>query len=226
MLVTVLMAVILAGCATTQQRASLSVNRTLPERMTDIGIEHQVAGGLNQVMGVSGASHRVMADAFRGELLLTGEVADNATKVAIENMVRSIKEVKKVHNYLKVIDKPKSQSHTLHENYLKTKFLSKLLATRSGIKSSQYHTVVRDDLVYMMGTLTVNQANLTRQIAVETEGVAGFVSLLTVLVATPQELIEQTTPSYPTHTTTPTPTPQGQSQSSSYINLYQNTNTP
>lgn len=243
----IVLAVLLTGCAT--QKASLSLNRTLPERMTDIGIERQVMGGLNQVAGLTQTSqHRIAVDAFRGELLLTGEVPDGATKMAVENMARSIKEVKKVHNYLKINDKPKSQSHTVHENYLKTKFLSKLLATRSGIKSSQYHAIVRDDLVYMMGMMTVNQSNLARQVASETEGVAGFVSLMTVLAATQQELLEQyqmpqttTAQTLPATSTPPAFTMpsqgtqgqgvqgtqrQGQSQTSSYINLYQNTNTP
>lgn len=248
LLTAVLMAVMATtGCAT--KSSTLSVNRTVTEHMTDIGIERQVLGGLSKVEGLTEDNHRIAIDAFRGELLLTGEVPNTVIKESVENMARSIREVKRVNNYLRVVHHPKSQSHSVHEGYLKTKFLGKLLASRSGIKSSQYRVTVRDDILYVMGTMTVSQANLVKQIATETEGIAGFVSLLTVLASNQTELLEHThdtSAGYSSQPATMTPVlesgqisplsrqpqlqPQSQGQTqnpaSSYVNLYQNTNQP
>lgn len=179
----------LSGCVTKPINTSnLSINRTIPERVTDLGIERQVLSNLDGIVGLTKNNHRVAIDAFRGDLLLTGEVPTIATKRAIEQMAKSIKEVKKVENHLKIFDEPKSQSHTVHENYLKTKYLSKLMTSGGGIKMSQYRVVVRDDIVYMMGVMTVNQVQLASKLARQTEGIMGFVSLMTVLAANQEEI--------------------------------------
>lgn len=180
---------VLSGCVSKPAvTPNLSLNRTIPERVTDLGIERQVLVNLDSIVGLTKNNHRVAIDAFRGDLLLTGEVPTEATKRAIEQMAKSIKEVKKVHNRLKVSDEPKSQSHTVHENYLKTKYLGKLMTSSSGIRMSQYRVVVRDDIIYMMGMLTVNQAQLASKVARQTEGIMGFVSLMTVLASSQEEI--------------------------------------
>lgn len=221
---------LLSGCVTkTVSTPSVSVSRSVSEHVTDMGIERQVLSNLSSIAGLTAVNHRVGIHAFRGELLLTGEVPSEATKQSIEHMAVSIKEVKKVHNRLKVFAEPKSQSHTVHENYLKAKYLSKLMT--SGIKSSQYQVVVRDDIVYMMGILTVNQAQLASQLARQTEGIMGFVSLMTVLASNQEEM------SLATLSDTPAPASSGQMSGASsqipltvttspYINLYQNTDSP
>lgn len=188
-IISLLCLVALSGCVSkSANTASLSVNRGISERLTDIGIERQVLSNLDAIVGLTNTNHRVAIDAFRGDLLLTGEVPTEATKRAIEQMAKSIKEVKKVHNRLKVSDEPKSQSHTVHENYLKTKYLTKLMTSGGGIKMSQYRVVVRDDIIYMMGMLTVSQAQLASQIARQTDGIMGFVSLMTVLASSQEEI--------------------------------------
>lgn len=216
MMVALCALVMLGGCASRPiSTAGVSVNRTLPERMIDMGIQRQVLVNLPHVMGLS-HNHRVAVDAFQGDVLLTGEVPNETAKNAIEQMVKSIREVKKVHNRLKLSDEPKSQSHTVHENYLKTKFLAKLLVSDGAPSALQYHTVVRDDIVYMMGIMTVNQARLASQLARQTDGIMGFVSLMTVLAASKEEARLVNEPMTPQSTPSPSP----------YIELYQNTNSP
>lgn len=187
-LVVVLAVLSLVGCTTTQggQQDMQPVNRTIPEHLMDVGIEHEILRGLSLV-GELSDDHRVAADAFRGEVLLTGEVSSQVAKQAIENMVLSIRDVKRVYNRLVVDEEPKSQSHTLHENYLKAKLSTKILTSGSGIKPNQYKLVVRDDIAYFLAEVNHAQSVRAHALARETAGIRGFVHLGTVF-ATPEEL--------------------------------------
>lgn len=223
------LALSLFGCVTkTASTPTVFVNRSMSEYVTDMGIERQVLSNLSSIAGLTAINHRVGINVFRGELLLTGEVPNMAIKQAIEQMAVSIKEVKKVHNRLKESTEPKSQSYTIHENYLKAKYLGKLIAS-SNIKSSQYQVVVRDNMVYMMGVLTANQLQFARQLATQTEGVVGFVSLMTVLASNQEEADLAVLPDVPDSSgqmsgvSSQTPLTV---TTSPYINLYQNTDSP
>ena len=122
-----------------------ALNRTLPERMTDEGIEHTIIKNLPNVAGLENMDSRtlrVIVDSFRGEVLLTGEVPNEMVKNNIENMAKSMKDVKQVYNYLQILPTPKSPSHTTHENFLKSKIRAKIVANRTAI-SPQYKLALR-----------------------------------------------------------------------------------
>lgn len=157
-------AMLLSACAT--QNANSNNNsgyygvpvmyRTLPEAISDEAIERTSHKNLTNVHGVSENSVRIGIDSFRREVLLTGEVPSEQVKTDVANMISSIHDVKKVYNYLTVTATPKAQSHTLHENYLKSKIIAKILGT-GGVHPSQYKLVVRDNMAYLLGFLTAQQ---------------------------------------------------------------------
>lgn len=217
--------VALSACAS-KQIEGISLNRSIPERMTDIGIERQALSGLDNIQGLSEGNHRIAINAFRGNVLLTGETPNEQTRQAVGSMTQSIAEAKQVHNRLKVAE-PKSQSHTVHENYLKTKLTGKLIT--SGIKPSQYSLVVRDDVAYVMGVLTYTQLQEIKRLAQETEGILGFVPLADVLATQEQINNDNTATSNQAASTTSTSTPSGNYTDSGYPNsIYPNsaTNSP
>lgn len=137
------------------------MNRTIPERIIDEGIERVALKNLPNVAGLENMNEqslRVVIDSFRREVLLTGEVPNEQIKINIHNMIASMKDVVRVHNYLTVAAIAKGQSHTLHENFLKSKIRTRIMAGRT-IKNSQYKLVVRNDVVYILGYLTPTQQN-------------------------------------------------------------------
>lgn len=154
--------------------------RTIPERISDEAIENTAYQNLPNIAGISQNSVRVGIDSFRREVLLTGEVPSEQIKQDIEAMVQSIYDVNKVLNHLTVTPVAKSQSHTVHENYIKSKILAKVMA-KGPIRPSQFKIVVRSNKVYLMGFLTAAQE---QQILSAMEGIQGIelVQLLNVRV--------------------------------------------
>lgn len=123
-------------------------------------------------------SVRIGIDSFRREVLLTGEVPSEQVKTDVANMISSIHDVKKVYNYLTVTATPKAQSHTLHENYLKSKIIAKILGT-GGVHPSQYKLVVRDNMAYLLGFLTAQQEQTIINTIASVQGMEGVRVLTT-----------------------------------------------
>lgn len=160
-----------------------ALNRTLPERMIDEGIEHNIIKNLPNVAGLENMDDRtlrVIVDSFRGEVLLTGEVPSEAIKNNIENMAKSMREVSQVHNYLQILPSPKSPSHTTHENFLKSKIRAKIIANRTAT-SPQYKLALRSDVVYLMGHVSPAQQNSIVDAINATMGIQKLVLLATLL---------------------------------------------
>lgn len=176
----VFVSVFLAACSSLTKAPEVS-GRNIGEHITDIGVERQILAHLDNIAGLGARNHRVGIDAFRGQVLLTGEVPSEASKQAIGAMADSIEQVKEVHNHLVVAAEPKSQSHTVHEQYLKSKLQAKLLA--AGIRLSQYDVAVRNDIAYLMGTLTFAQYQKLEQVAKSTDGIRGLVSLASIIAS-------------------------------------------
>lgn len=179
-------AMLLSACAT--QNANSNNNsgyygvpfmyRTLPEVISDEAIERTSHKNLTNVHGVSENSVRIGIDSFRREVLLTGEVPSEQVKTDVANMISSIHDVKKVYNYLTVTATPKAQSHTLHENYLKSKIIAKILGT-GGVHPSQYKLVVRDNMAYLLGFLTAQQEQTIINTIASVQGMEGVRVLTT-----------------------------------------------
>lgn len=179
-------AMLLSACAT--QNANSNNNsgyygvpvmyRTLPETISDEAIERTSHKNLTNVHGVSENSVRIGIDSFRREVLLTGEVPSEQVKTDVADMISSIHDVKKVYNYLTVTATPKAQSHTLHENYLKSKIIAKILGT-GGVHPSQYKLVVRDNMAYLLGFLTAQQEQTIINTIASVQGMEGVRVLTT-----------------------------------------------
>lgn len=179
-------AMLLSACAT--QNANSNNNsgyygvpvmyRTLPEAISDEAIERTSHKNLTNVHGVSENSVRIGIDSFRREVLLTGEVPSEQVKTDVANMISSIHDVKKVYNYLTVTATPKAQSHTLHENYLKSKIIAKILGA-GGVHPSQYKLVVRDNMAYLLGFLTAQQEQTIINTIASVQGMEGVRVLTT-----------------------------------------------
>lgn len=179
-------AMALSACSTmgasndaNQNFGAYEMGRSIPERISDESIELTARKNLTRIDGVNENSVRIAIDSFRREVLVTGEVPNQAIKTNIESMLKSMKDVTAVYNYLTIADTPKSQSHTVHEGYLKSKINARLI-TNKAIKSSQYKIVVRDRTAYVLGYMTPEQQSYVLDAIQNTSGMASAVTLTTL----------------------------------------------
>ena len=172
----------LTACASngTQSIGADAMGRTIPERISDSSIELTARRNLATIPGVSPNTVRIDIASFRREVLLTGEVPSEQIKIEVGRTIDSMRDVEKVFNYLTVVETPKSQSHTLHENYLRSKINTRLLTNRH-LKSSQYKVVVRDRTAYVLGYLTSEQQGYILEAIQATPGMEAAVTLTTLV---------------------------------------------
>lgn len=164
----------------TQSVGADTMGRTIPERISDSSIELTARRNLATIPGVSPNTVRIDIASFRREVLLTGEVPSEQIKIEVGRTIDSMRDVEKVFNYLTVVETPKSQSHTLHENYLRSKINTRLLTNRH-LKSSQYKVVVRDRTAYVLGYLTSEQQGYILEAIQATPGMEAAVTLTTLV---------------------------------------------
>lgn len=172
----------LTACASngTQSVGADAMGRTIPERISDSSIELTARRNLATIPGVSPNTVRIDIASFRREVLLTGEVPSEQIKIEVGRTIDSMRDVEKVFNYLTVVETPKSQSHTLHENYLRSKINTRLLTNRH-LKSSQYKVIVRDRTAYVLGYLTSEQQGYILEAIQSTPGMETAVTLTTLV---------------------------------------------
>jgi Predicted periplasmic or secreted lipoprotein len=113
---------------------------------------------------------------FNGVVLLTGEVPSSDLRQAAGEIVRAINKVRQVHNELLVKANSTFFSRS-NDNWLATKLRSKILASRD-IESERVKIVVENRVVFLMGLLTREEANLVSEIAARTEGVEKVVRVI------------------------------------------------
>lgn len=183
-LATALAVVMMSGCMSSQSNTTGfgadAMGRTIPERISDTSIELTARRNLSTIAGINENNVRIAIDSFRREVLLTGEVPNDTIKSEVARTIESMKDVEKVFNYLTVTDTPKSQSHTMHENYLRSKIVSRVLTSR-GVKAAQYKVIVRDRTAYVMGYMTPEQQNQILQAIQATSGMEAAVTLTTLV---------------------------------------------
>lgn len=155
-------ALMMVGCASTQSNPALgkltSATHSVSERVLDAQLEREIQAKLATIPEITNKQARVMADVFRGHVLLTGEVPSTQVEAKIVETIKSVPNFQGGSNYLTVA-LPKLATHTLHEKYLKAKALRTIKA--AGVDTKQAKVVVRDDVVYLMG-----EPNQQRDLAV------------------------------------------------------------
>lgn len=114
-------------------------------------------------------SSRINVTSFNQVVLLTGEVPSASLKVKAEKIARQIPDVRRVYNEL-TVDEPISYSRRAKDNLINAEVRSKMLA-KEGLQSGTIRVVTEDAVVYLMGIVTPEQANIAVDVARRIEGV-------------------------------------------------------
>ena len=153
--------------------------RTIPQRLLDRSIEHTAKINVYGLQQDLQQNSRMSIDSFNSEVLLSGEVPTEALKTQIEQVVKSMPDVRKVYNELNV-SVARGYSSTVQDGYITSKLLAKVAAS-DGVKSSQIKAVTNNGVVYIMGRMTPTQQSNLIDIANDTAGITELV-LFTTLV--------------------------------------------
>lgn len=153
--------------------------RTIPQRLLDRSIEHTVKVNIYGLQESLQQNSRISIDSFYSEVLLSGEVPSEALKKQIEEVVRSMPDVRRVYNEMNV-SSARGYSSTVHDGYITSKLIARVTANQS-IRTSQIKTVTNNGVVYVMGRVTPTQQSHLVDIANNTVGITELVLLTTLI---------------------------------------------
>ena len=145
--------------------------RTSGAQLNDEGIEIRSANRLKEKFGERG---NFSVTSYNGRVLLTGEVAGNSDKLAAEQLVFQVENVKAVVNELAIA----TSTSTLKERSngaLITILVKSRLFEDKDLPSSAFKVVTERGVVYLMGRVTQREANRGTDIA---RGVSGVVKVV------------------------------------------------
>ena len=106
---------------------------------------------------------------YNGVVLLTGQVADNSSRELAANTVKAIPKARQVYNELQVQGKTSVLART-SDTWLTTKVKSRLLAEKN-LEGLRIKVVTEDGVVYLMGLLSRQEAEIASEISRTTGGV-------------------------------------------------------
>lgn len=145
--------------------------RTSGAQLNDEGIEIRSANRLKEKFGERGNFN---VTSYNGRVLLTGEVAGNSDKLAAEQLVFQVENVKSVINELTIA----TSTSTLKErsnDALITSLVKSSLFEAKELPSSAFKVVTERGVVYLMGRVTQREADRGTEIA---RGVSGVVKVV------------------------------------------------
>ena len=117
----------------------------------------------------------IYVDVFKQEVLLTGQVKDDAQKKFAENVAYGYPGVVKIFNYLSV-RLPSSFSSRSTDSMITTQLKAQLLGT-SGVPSNNIKVETTEGVVYLMGSLNKAQAESAATVAASVGGVNKVITL-------------------------------------------------
>jgi osmotically-inducible protein OsmY len=147
--------------------------RTTGTIIDDQGIEVKVRHQIDEYEHINlDANSHIVIVSYNEVVLLVGQVASTAAKEKIGELTAKVQKVRKVHNELEV-GEPTSLVTRSHDTWITTKIKSS-----SGFNEiNPLHTkvVTENDVVYLMGIVSRQQADQLTELARSTTGVSRVV---------------------------------------------------
>lgn len=163
-------AVVLAGAA-----AGVIVydRRSLTTIEADARIDHLI----HQQLVKNPATHNAHIEvaSFNRTVLLVGEANQDAIKHIAGRMAANTSDVRRVYNEIRIVH-PLSLSRHSKDLFLTGQIKTRMLAQK-GLESGSIKIVTEDAIVYLMGIVTPEEANMAVEIARHNPGVLKVVKL-------------------------------------------------
>lgn len=120
-------------------------------------------------------SAHINITSYKGNVLLTGEVADNDTKVKTESLIKAIENVTNINNEL-VVGAKTSLSSRANDAYLTSKIKAHFLS-ENRFQANLVKVITENTVVYLMGYVTQKEADAAVEIARNAHGVSKVVKV-------------------------------------------------
>ncbi|MFJ3045894.1 BON domain-containing protein [Herbaspirillum chlorophenolicum] len=173
-----MLALSLQGCFAVFAGGALATTFAATDRRT-LGAQTEdksiVVKGETRIPDVVAAGSHVNVTAFNRKVLLSGEVPDEASKVAAEREAKAISNVDTVFNELEV--GPASGFGSRSSDALITSKVLASLVDDKTLYSSAFKVTTERGIVYMMGRVTPREGQLAAKIASGVSGVQKVVTL-------------------------------------------------
>lgn len=153
-----------------------SDRRSSGTQLEDQTIEMRADSRLREQLG---GRANVYVNSYNRQVLLTGEVQNEATKAQAERIVSGVDNVRSIVNELQMINSPgftQRTSDTLITGRVKAGFVDARDIPTTAIKVTTHNNVV-----YLMGRVTPKEAERATQIARNVDGVQRVVRVLEVM---------------------------------------------
>ena len=162
-LILLLSTFILSGCSTLVSSARdtpIEENegqRTLGNYIEDNSIEFKAKVNINKGSQALSQSN-ISVNSFNGQVLLTGQVPDEGTKNEATEVVKQLREVRKIHNELE-ISGPTSMMIRANDTYLSGRVKAQLIADKR-THGMRIKVVSENGTVFLMGLVTRQEGDL------------------------------------------------------------------
>lgn len=148
--------------------------RSVKTMAQDQQAENTAGSRLRYAPELQKGTHIVCAT-FDRVLLLTGQVETEQQRVLADRLMSNVNNISRVYNEI-TIGKPTSSWRRTHDAWLTTKIKMQMLTT-AGLHSTQIKVVTENGTVYLMGELSLNQAELAVNVARRIDGVQKVVKV-------------------------------------------------
>lgn len=149
-------------------------HRTIQNTIQDTNISNKIIAHLKLVPDLRTESH-IEVTVFNRVVLLTGETPNAAWKQQAEDIAKSVSGVSRVYNQISV-QGPSSSLIRTSDAWITTKIKGAMLAEED-LKSSSIKVVTESGVVYLMGSVKREQADVAVDIARQVSGVQKVVKI-------------------------------------------------
>lgn len=118
---------------------------------------------------------RILVTSYNQVVLLTGQATSALLKEKVEKIAQSAPRVRRVYNEVTIAE-PVSMAQRSADTLITGKVRTQLL-TKKGLESGSIRIVTEDSVVYLMGIVTHEQANLAVDAARQVQGVSKVVKI-------------------------------------------------
>jgi osmotically-inducible protein OsmY len=145
--------------------------RSSGSQLNDEGIEIRSANRLKEKFGERGNFN---VTSYNGRVLLTGEVAGNSDKLAAEQLVFQVENVKLVVNELTIVGSTSTLRERSNDTLITSRVKTGLIEAKD-LPSNAFKVVTERGVVYLMGRVTQREADSATEIARSVSGVVKVV---------------------------------------------------
>lgn len=166
----------LVGCATGSEGYSSGDRRTTGMFIEDEAIELKSGRRIHQQFG---NNVHINVTSYNRMVLLTGEAPTAAIKADIEKLVMSVDNVRRIFNEIAVAGNTSLASRS-NDTLLTSKVKARFIADRK-FQINHVKIVTENEVIYLLGVVTRQEAESAAQIASSTAGVRKVVKVFEYL---------------------------------------------